>query len=250
MVAEVHYAHCNNLPHTTHWLVSLICVNMPRTPTNSLIIHCLDLQLQEDPNYLARLLASPNFNLELVHLPKFNRYILVCASATVAIEVKAYLTSALATKAVVDYSIRDNPSLTLQDNLWCLQSDHLDYLELPLEDGSRRFLILPPLSPHSEWDDYHKEEEGPNKKSVYSPEELSHLLWDRLGGFDSHRVRKFQLDTSDDEIEMVEKHFDISNPEVLFENIDKDVPAIVVDSVRNQGPRMTMPKTTMPPPQS
>lgn len=222
---------------------------MTRTPTNSLIIHRLDPQLLTDPDYLARLIASRNFNLELVHLPKFQRYILVCASATVATEVKAFLSSELATKAVVDYCIKDNPSLTLQNDLWCLQSDDLDYLELPLEDGTRRFLILPPLSPHTEWDDYHKTEEGPNKQSVYSPEELSHLLWDRLGGFDSSRVRRFQLDDIDNEIDAEEKCFDISNPQVLFENIDNDVPAIVVDSVKNQGPRMSMPKTAMPPPQ-
>lgn len=222
---------------------------MTRAPTNSLVIYRLDSHLLTDPGYLARLLASRNFNLELVHLPKFLRYILVCASSTVATEVKKYLESTLGTKAVVDYCIKDNPSLTLQNDLWCLDSDRLDYLELPLEEGTRRFLILPPLSPHTEWDDYHKTEDGPNKQSVYSPEELSHLLWDRLGGFDSTRVRKFHLEDSDDEPEDGEQCLDISNPQVLFENIDKDVPAIVVDSVKNQGPRKIMPKTALPPPQ-
>lgn len=220
---------------------------MTRNPTNSLIIYRLDHQLLTDPNHLAHALASRNFNLELVYLQKFGRYILVCPSPTVASEVKEYLDCELRERAVINYSIRDNPSLTLQDHLWCLQSDPMEYLELPLEEGTRRFLILPPLSPHTEWNDYHKTEEGPNKQSVYSPEELSHLLWDRLGGFDSDRVRKYQLDVTDDEEDMEVKHFDISNPQVLFEDIDKDVPAIVVDSVRNQGPRMVMPKTMMPP---
>ncbi|OVF07800.1 putative lipase A [Clavispora lusitaniae] len=211
-------------------------------------------EIHNTPGVLAHLLATRNFNVELVHLPKFRRYILVCTSSTIAKEIKEFLDKELAGSALVSFSIKDNPSTILSDESWCLQSDPIDYLELPSEDGTRRFLISPPLSPHSEWNDYHKSEEGPNTKSVYSPEELSHLLWDRLGGFDSGHVRKYHMENSEED-EPKEGHgdnedecFDINDGhDVLFRNIDNNVPAIVVDRVHNQGIQVPLPKTAMPP---
>ncbi|EEQ40521.1 Calcipressin family protein [Clavispora lusitaniae] len=227
---------------------------MTRQATNSLIISKLSPELISSPGVLAHLLATRNFNVELVHLPKFRRYILVCTSSTIAKEIKEFLDKELAGSALVSFSIKDNPSTILNDESWCLQSDPIDYLELPSEDGTRRFLISPPLSPHSEWNDYHKSEEGPNTKSVYSPEELSHLLWDRLGGFDSGHVRKYHMENSEED-EPKEGHgdnedecFDINDGhDVLFRNIDNNVPAIVVDRVHNQGIQVPLPKTAMPP---
>ncbi|KAK6202827.1 uncharacterized protein RJT21DRAFT_118903 [Scheffersomyces amazonensis] len=150
----------------------------------------------------------------------------------------------------------------------------MDYLELPSEAGSRRFLISPPISPHAEWNDFEREEDAPNKKAIHSPSELSHLLWERLGGFDSSVVRKYQGDDEDNEQELYQEQenqpplnevidsptqYDLNqNPEVLFEDRDRDVPAIILDSVRNaastdtttdtsQNRNFKLPKTTMPP---
>ncbi|SGZ55235.1 CIC11C00000001004 [Sungouiella intermedia] len=228
---------------------------MTREPTNSLILTKLDQSLLADPQILADLLVSRNFNVELVFLPKFARYIIICASSLVALHVQDFLSQNLKDKVTISYSIKDNRLEILEDHLWLLQSEKGDstYLELPLEEGTRRFLILPPLSPHTEWSDYGKEEEGPNKKAVYSPEELSHLLWDRFGGFESSTLKRFNVEASDDDENEEEDTLgfvDISNgPEVLFEDIHSGVPAIVVDSVKNQKKGYTppLPKTAMPP---
>lgn len=228
---------------------------MTRAPTNSLILTKLDQSLLADPQILVDLLVSRNFNVELVFLPKFARFIVVCGSGLVAAQVREFLIDNLTNMLSVSYSIKDNRLEILDDQLWLLESEKGDptFLELPLEEGTRRFLILPPLSPHTEWSDYGKEEEGPNKKAVYSPQELSHLLWDRFGGFDSSTVKRFNVEESDEENENTEldtDYVDISKaPEVLFEDIHSGVPAIVVDSVRNQkkGPKPPLPKTSMPP---
>lgn len=227
-------------------------------PTNSLIVTRLDGELLKFPDRLADLLASRNFNVEVVFLPKFARYIIITASPAVAETVREFLAEKLSKDVHISFSMKNNPLPLLDDGLWVLQprdSDMKNYLELPLEDGSRRFLILPPLSPHSEWNDYAKVEEGPNTKSVYSPQELSHLLWDRFGGFDSSQVRRFDNDSDsesdiDADAALELAYVDISEqPEVLFEDIHNGVPAIVVDSVKNQkrGKR-PFPKTAMPPP--
>lgn len=231
---------------------------MTRAPTNSLILTKLDHLLLADPQILVDLLVSRNFNVELVFLPKFARFIVVCGSGLVAAQVRESLIDNLKNMLSVSYSIKDNRLEILDDHLWLLESEKGDptYLELPLEEGTRRFLILPPLSPHSEWSDYGKEEEGPNKKAVYSPQELSHLLWDRFGGFDSSTVKRFNVEESDDDEDengttpLDTDYVDISKaPEVLFEDIHSGVPAIVVDSVRNQkkGHKPPLPKTAMPP---
>lgn len=233
---------------------------MTRTPTNSLIVSRLDSSLINNPTVIADLLASKNFQVELVFLPKFARYIVICSTSLVASQIREFLHENLQGKAQVTFSIKDNFLPILEDHLWLLQTedgDSTSYLELPLEDGSRKFLISPPLSPHSEWDDYNKAEDGPNTKLIYSPAELSHLLWDRFGGFDSGRVRRFELsddendeEKSNEDLSVLEKEYlDISEqPHVLFENIDNGVPAIVVDSVRNQRKSgIPLPKTAMPP---
>lgn len=219
---------------------------MARTPTNTLILTKLSPELLRDPQTLVQLLVSRNFNVELVTLPKFERYLVICASPVVAMQVREHLAAELGNKIQIGFSLKDNHLALLEDELWCIQGEK-DYLELPLQEGSRRFLILPPLSPHSEWEDFGREEEGPNTKAVYSPEDLSHLLWDRFGGFDSSKVRKFYNDDSEDEDETI----DISDkPHILFEDIDNGVPAIVVDSVTNQvkrSPKIPFLRTSMPP---
>lgn len=217
---------------------------MTRQPTNTLIITRLCPEILSNTNSIVDLLASRNYNVELVALPKFERYIVICPSATVATHVRDFLKDSLPPHTIISFSIKDNALGILHDDLWCLQ-DTTTYLELPLQEGSRRFLISPPLSPHSEWEDFGKEEEGPNKKAVYSAEELSHLLWDRFGGFDSSHVRKFYADEDEDD-----QSIDISDkPHILFEDISNGVPAIVLDSVTNQARTSTkpLPKTALPP---
>ena len=233
---------------------------MPRSPTNSLILTQLDQALELKPEEVAQLLSRRNYNVELVSLPRFGRIIVVCTSAVIAVSLRDYLIETLGSRAHVSFSMRDNSLRLLDDNLWVLDGTDIDYLELPLEDGSRRFLILPPLSPQTEWNDFDKVEEGPNKKAVYSPGELSHLLWDRLGGFDSSHVRRYREDTTDDESdketetvlysEIKSPVFNISKePEILFEDIENGAPAIVIDRVSNQNRAPgVLPKTAIPPP--
>ncbi|KAF3992523.1 hypothetical protein FT663_01388 [Candidozyma haemuli var. vulneris] len=222
---------------------------MARPPTNTLIVTRLSKELKDDPNVLVNLLAAQGLQVELISLPKFERYIIICGTSALAIYVRDYLSSNLGKSIGISFSLKDNHSRLLEDENWTLRAQDTQFLELPSEEGSRRFLISPPLSPQSEWDDYHKVEDGPNEKAIYSPEELSHLLWDRFGGFDSFHVKKYQ-DDDDESDDNEENLLDIrQQPEVLFENIDNGVPAIVVDSVRNQKSKKTppLPKTTMPP---
>ncbi|GEQ72016.1 hypothetical protein JCM33374_g5702 [Metschnikowia sp. JCM 33374] len=235
---------------------------MPRSPTNSLILTNLDDSLVKNPKEIVSLISSRNYNVELVTLPGFGRIIVICISAIVASSLRDYLLEALGSKASVSFSMRDNNSRLLDDNSWLLEAKDIDFLELPSEDGSRRFLISPPLSPQSEWNDFDKVEEGPNKKAVYSPDELSHLLWDRLGGFESSHVRKYQDgettdDEKDEESDITKTNdneaaiFDLSTkPEVLFEDIENGAPAIVIDRVSNQkrSTPVVLPKTAIPPP--
>ncbi|PVH15369.1 uncharacterized protein CXQ87_003208 [Candidozyma duobushaemuli] len=209
---------------------------MPRKPTNTLIVSRLPESLKNNPQPLVDLLAAQSLQVELISLPKFERYIIICGTMALAIYVRDYLSSNIEKGLNISFSLKDNHSRLLEDENWTLKAEDTQFLELPSEEGSR-----------SEWDDYNKVEEGPNEKAIYSPDELSHLLWDRFGGFDSSHVRRYQEDESDEEEGEL---LDIKQqPEVLFENIDNGVPAIVVDSVRNQKSKRTppLPKTAMPP---
>lgn len=226
-------------------------LSMPRKPTNSLILTGLEPQLLTNPQEIAQLLAENSYHVELVSLSQFERIIITCASSTVATNLRTFLATNLDPKPKISYSLRDNPLSLLKNDLWAIAADSMEFLELPLEEGSRRFLILPPLSPQSEWDDFEKVEEGPNKKSIYSPQELSHLLWDRLGGLQSSQVRRY-VEESENEGVSEDKdlpQFNISaQPEVLFERIDNGVPAIVIDKVRHGGSGGSkIPKTAIPP---
>ncbi|KAK7687376.1 hypothetical protein QCA50_009241 [Cerrena zonata] len=130
-------------------------------------------------------------------------------------------------------SITSNPH-------YLIQQDSKQYLELPLELGSRRFLISPPLSPPAEWDHWDKVEEGPSDKT-FPTDELTNLLWERLEDNDYTHHSKDNL--------VVDLNM---KPEVLFEDIDNGVPAIVLDTVNNRGPhtlsaKLRPPKTSLPP---
>lgn len=213
--------------------------------TNTLIVTRIERRFLENPDIIARALAAGDFRVELVCLPKFARFIIICTDQECAIHVKEHLVRTFGSQLHVLFSMRDNELRILRDELWALE-EKKEYLELPLEESSRRFLILPPQSPQSGWNDYHRVEEGPNKQAVFSPDEISHLLWDRFGGFNSTQVSKFQDEGADLDAEVL----DISEqPEVLFKDITNDVPAIVVDSVKNRsrGEPTRLPRTSLPP---
>lgn len=236
---------------------------MTRKATNSLILTNLGGELKGNPQVIAKFLGSKAIQSELVYLPRFERYIVICPSIKISEETKQLLEEVIGQNAHVSFSLRDNPLSLPCDDSWALKSgpEDMDFLELPLEEGSKRFLILPPLSPQSEWDDYAKVEDGPNKKAIYSPDELAHLLWDRLGGFQSPHIRKFQ-DDDDDQEKFLENSnslkeeqsevpiYDmITEKSVIFEDLPAGVPAIVVDKVINRGPSplKSIPKTAIPP---
>lgn len=234
---------------------------MPRTATNSLILTNLKGSFKNDPQVLAHMLASHSVRSELVYLPRFMRYIVICPSIEVSEQTKQFLEENLGNSATISFSMRNNNLLIPCDDSWALQvgPTDIEYLELPLEEGSKRFLILPPLSPQNEWDLYDKVEEGPNKKAIYSPDELAHLLWDRLGGFESSTVRKFENEIgecqdSEPNLSPVISNdvsvYDISEQkDILFQDIPNGLPAIVVDKVDNQGQGRgkIIPKTARPP---
>ncbi|KAK6464585.1 hypothetical protein DFJ63DRAFT_311886 [Scheffersomyces coipomensis] len=269
-----------------------------RDPTNTLILTKIDQALLHDPQPLVTFLAQDNnFIIELISLPKFHRILILCEDSNIATKISQLLQDSPAWNTIsISYSLRDNeisilnhksilPSTLSQFNGYgpyhIDSANSMDYLELPSELGSRRFLISPPISPHADWNDYDKVEDPPNNKSIYSPGDLSNLLWERLGGFDSTMVRKYQHEDDDDEdIEgddnnnkgsgigatgvsqsnTVESttHYDISkNPEILFDDNSGTVPVIILDSIKNSGPidpssqlfepTQRIPKTVMPP---
>lgn len=227
---------------------------MSRRPTNSLILTNLPQGCLENPRDLAKFLSEDQNKLEMVALQKFERIVIICPDSRTSSTVRDKLQNSDKWKTCkICYSIRDNEFVDFGSQGYFNDDVSSNYLELPLESGTRRFLISPPLSPEPEWDHYDREEEGPNKNSVYSPQELSHLLWERLGGFDSSSVRKYNgLSKPQDEQPLLPEIRDMElEPTVLFEDIDNGIPAIMLDTVNNRNKVMQnnrpMPRTQMPP---
>jgi hypothetical protein len=217
-----------------------------RNPTDTLIVTGLPDQILDDPTPIVQFLALRKRAIELVALRRFSRILLICQSRDEASLTYADLTSWAATAGCpvrVSYSLKDNESHRSRAPL---AGPAVEYLELPLEHESRRFLISPPPSPPAEWDHWHKTEEGPNKRSVYSAQELSHLLWQRLGGVDDH-VHKY---TEDDDAHDPDVHDILQDSEVLFKDIYNGVPAIVLDGVGEPDTAQPRPiaRTAIPPP--
>lgn len=207
-------------------------------PTNTLILTNVLEGVLQNPQPLIEFLSQSNFVIELVSLTKFQRILVICENVLEALDIKRMIEKANSWNGLkISFSMKDNEFGKDMDHF--VGGDHVDYLELPLESGSRRFLISPPESPAPGWDQWNKVEEGPNKTSVYSPEELSHLLWERLGGFDSTKVKKY---TQPEEVDIYRK------PEILFQDIDNGVPAIMLDSVGGEARGAKFGKTMMPPP--
>lgn len=210
---------------------------MARFPTNTLILTNISDALLDDPSPLMQFLANSQQVCELISLKRFGRILLICDNIHDSQNIKRLLESNDPwSDFLVSFSIQDNEV----SNKYGVETQ-MDYLELPAENGNKRFLISPPLSPPPEWDHWDKVEEGPNKQTFYKPEELSHLLWERLGGVDSNEVRKYES----------EKKRDLSiEPQVLFEDIDNNVPAIVLDNVDSEPVKtgnQFIPHTSLPP---
>ncbi|KAI5962786.1 RCN1 [Candida theae] len=206
---------------------------MPRSPTNTLIITNLNDDLLQDPRELIDFISSTHDLVQLIVLPRFNRFILICGSSRVAQSMKNLLANDPNWKSLrVSYSIKDNRfELNKQDLLDAAigeEYSQVGYLELPHDLNSKRFLISPPMSPH-DWDHWDKVEEGPNEKAIYSPEDLSSLLWERLG---DNMVRKYQDDSKQ------------VREEVLYD--EDGVPAIILDKSENEVQEEKLPKTSMP----
>ncbi|CAI5760702.1 unnamed protein product [Candida verbasci] len=221
---------------------------MARKATNTLILTNLQPELLYAPKALIQYIQNKNYLIQLIVLVKFSRILIISETPTISKEIFKHLQ---------DSKFDFNISYSLKDNYFSFNSSDLDeiigcekeYLELPNDLESRRFLISPPLSPHSEWNDWNKLEDGPNEKSVYSPNELSHLLWERLGGFESDIVKKFhKLEDKNEEEEDDDDEVDISTePELLFKDIENGVPAIILNPTNNKESDQPMPRTTLPP---
>ncbi|CAH6721409.1 calcipressin-like protein [[Candida] jaroonii] len=212
---------------------------MPRSATNTLILTQLPEDLLQDPQLILNVLVEHNHLCELICLKKFGRILLICENHLVAQQVFKVLRNCQALKSIyITYSMQDNEFTA---NLEVTEA--MDYLELPSEDGSKRFLISPPLSPPPEWDHWDRVEEGPNKVAILNPDELSNILWERLGGVDSTQVRKFQQADKERDLKM--------EPQVLFEDVENDVPVIMLDQVDPPDlipkPNKPVYKTSLPP---
>lgn len=232
----------------------------PRAPSNTLIVTNVDDHTLSHPEEFIGFLVQNHKNcIQLISLIKFGRIILVCEDKYVAINVKeSLLESSEWSNLKISYSIRDNEYFNLlsgtEDDDGAIP---MDYLELPLEVGSKRFLISPPRSPPPDWDQWDKVEEGPNRKAIYSPEDVSHLLWQKLGGMDSSIVRKYQEEQLEDDDSFYNQHRDNevdikTHREVLFEGLDDGIPAIIIDSDQSvprktKTPPASIPKTALPP---
>ena len=232
--------------------VQALLNSMPRKPTNSLILTHLDPNLLADTLAIARVLKCHAVQSELVYLPRFLRYVVICPSAYASQQTKDFLQQKLGNRARVSYTFFENRLHVPYDDSWAL-SEALDYLEIPLEEGSRRFLILPPLSPPCEWEGYKQLEDCPGMKTIHSADELANLLWERLGGFNSTPVRRFGEVAGEDtgaldadgsaETALLPVYDLVRHKHFLFENQPLGIPAIVVDQADKRGSA----PTTRPP---
>ncbi|KAI3407119.1 hypothetical protein KGF56_000107 [Candida oxycetoniae] len=213
-----------------------------RRPTNSLILTNLEEKVLENPQELIDFLCEDeDYIVEFICLCKLSRIVLICETSSIAQSIKQKIGNDMRWRYIkVSFSMKDNAFDVSKQDLEVGRREDKNYLELPHDLDVKRFLISPPMSPRSGWDNWNKTEEGPNEKAIYSPEELSEILWERLGGEESKLVRRYN-ETSRETI-----NYEIER-ELLFEGIENGVPAIVLDSVGKCEVEENMPKTSMPP---
>lgn len=218
-----------------------------RDPTNTLIITKAELLMQE-PQPLIDLLYNNGLIAEMVTLPKLDRILVVCQTESLAQEASQLVKGEWPDLSVtysflsLDQSVEENNQNNQQ-------------LQVPEDTNARRFLILPPALPPPEWDHWHRVEEGPHPHAIYDPEDMAHMLWERLGGFDSSMVRRFRPDLALDLDLSLDADVDLDtnlakylrppskaqslhdfkqHPEILFSGIKDNMPAIMLDTVSGQ----------------
>lgn len=279
-----------------------------RAVTNTLLITDVPLAIWANPRELISLVAQVTKTAaEMVLLPKFGRILLICESEAVSSAVASAMRDCEKWNGLkLSYTLRNNKPCRsshrgADDSDSPISPEHVksadtlsqqhcsvgnihdygdhssaEFLELPLEEGLRRFLISPPASPPDDWNYWDKQEDHPHPKPVYAPEELTGLLWTRLGGTSSSLARKYReadseaivnetseislqprvqfLPEGDDEI------VDFSaGTHILFQDRNSDRPVIMIDYAKNrelgiEGRGMkssptpkVFPRTAMPP---
>ncbi|KAL6454007.1 RCN1 Calcipressin-like protein [Candida maltosa Xu316] len=154
---------------------------MTRHPTNTLIVTNVSDELLNQPEPLIKYLTIQQHLMELTVLVKFKRFLIRCDSAEIASDIKGRLEGS-------DEFNTFNISYSLKDNGVGPQ-----FLEIPKDLEMKRFLISPPGSPLSEWDDWDKVEEEPNDKHIHD------YLWEKLGNNQENmEIPKITLDSIDD----------------------------------------------------
>lgn len=223
-------------------------MNSYRKPTNTLILTNASDQLLNDPTPLAEFLSSYHLLIELVTLAKFGRIIIICEKAEFAKEISSKILEAADWKNLkLSYSLQDNEFSRLNNDILNSLSEDKDFLELPAEENSKRFLISPPPSPPPEWSYWDKVEEGPNQKSIHDPHDISHILWERFGGYESPDIRNMHPYQNNS---LKGLRPQAKKSEVLFTDSNNGIPNIVLDGIQELGCATSKPeivKTSLPP---
>lgn len=180
---------------------------MPRKPTNTLIITNIDDSLLSNPQPIISILGDQPYMIELIVLMKFKRILLYCQTSKIATKTKTFLLNQWETTIggntiSISYSLKDNSRiLNLDDDEEEEESHGVGgrFLDIPKDLEIKRFLISPPASPHSEWDDWDKVEEGPNETNIHD------YLWEKLKTHENEEKERSINDDDDDECDNIEQ---------------------------------------------
>lgn len=187
--------------------VSTLFDIMPRKPTNTLIITNIDDSLLSNPQPIISILGDQPYMIELIVLMKFKRILLYCQTSKIATKTKTFLLNQWETTIggntiSISYSLKDNSRiLNLDDDEEEEESHGVGgrFLDIPKDLEIKRFLISPPASPHSEWDDWDKVEEGPNETNIHD------YLWEKLKTHENEEKERSINDDDDDECDNIEQ---------------------------------------------
>lgn len=158
---------------------------MKRNPTNTLIVTNIPNLLYDDPQPLVKYLTLHQQHvMELTVLNNFKRFLIRCDSSTTASEIKQIIENS---PDFNDFNI----TYSLKDNKIGPQ-----FLEIPKDLEMKRFLISPPGSPHAEWDNWDKVEEGPNEQNIHD------YLWEKLGKLSDDEHEEVEEDNQQNEIKI------------------------------------------------
>ncbi|CAX41060.1 calcipressin-like protein, putative [Candida dubliniensis CD36] len=180
---------------------------MPRKPTNTLIITNIDDSLLSNPQPIISILGDQPYMIELIVLMKFKRILLYCQTSKIATKTKTFLLNQWETTIggntiSISYSLKDNSRILNSDDDEEEEESHGvggRFLDIPKDLEIKRFLISPPASPHSEWDDWDKVEEGPNETNIHD------YLWEKLKTHENEEKERSINDDDDDECDNIEQ---------------------------------------------